>query len=127
MFCISYSLPEDIPNDATSILQHYYTALSQALINPVQVSQLLYSERCISETTLDEIETLESSLDDKKTTLLTAISTAVSSDHKKLKVLGTVLSKFEETRSLANEILSTYGKSYEYIIYTHYTSYCLAH
>ena len=115
MFCISYSLPEDIPKDASSILQHYYTALSQALIYPVQVSQLLYSKKCISERTLDEIETLEGMLDDKKTTLLTAISTAVSSDHKKLKVLVMVLSRFEEMRSLANKILIRYGKNYKYI------------
>ena len=75
------------------------------------MSQLLYSERCISEMTLDEIETLEVSLYNKKTSLLNSICTAVSSDHRKLKVLAIVLSKFEETSTLGNQILSAYGKN----------------
>ena len=103
--------PEQAPNEVSGILQHYYTALSQALIYPVQVSQLLYSERCISETTLDEVETLENSLNDKKIALLTAISTTVSSDHRKLKMLATTLNKFEEMRSIAHGILSECGKN----------------
>ena len=74
------------------------------------MSQLLYSEWCISERTLDEVETLESTLDNKKTTLLTAVCIAVSSDHRKLKVLATVLSKFEEMRLIGSKILRTYGK-----------------
>ena len=105
-----YIVPEQTPNEASGILQHHYAALSQTLIYPVQVSQLLYSEICISEITLDEIETLESSLDDKKTTLLNAISTAVSSDHQKLKILATTLSKFEEMRLLGDNIYSEYSE-----------------
>ena len=95
---------------ATAILQRHIDTLSQSLINPVKVSQFLFSERCISEETLDEMETSEESLDYKKTTLLSAIHTAISSDHKKLKVLATVLSKFEETQSLSERIISEYGK-----------------
>ena len=95
----------------TAILQRHIDTLSQSLINPVKVSQLLFSERCISEETLDEMEILERSLDEKKTTLLSAIHTAISSDCKKLKVLATVLSKFEETQSLSERIISEYGKS----------------
>ena len=107
---MSTNTVSEVPYKVSGILQHYYIALSQALIYPVQVSQLLYSERCISETTLDEVETLESSLNDKKTTLLTAISTTVSSDHRKLNVLATTLSKFEEMRLLGNNIHSEYGE-----------------
>ena len=92
-------------------LQSYLIILSQCLINPVKVSQLLFSERYISEETLDKMETLEGPLDEKKTTLLSAIHTEVSSDHKKLKVLATVLSKFEETQGLSERIISEYGKS----------------
>ena len=102
----------EVPNEASTILQHYYTALTQSLIYPVKVSQLLYSERCISERTLDDIETLESSADNKKTILLTAVHTAISSDHKNLKTFATVLSKFEETRALANKLCHEYGKYY---------------
>ena len=76
------------------------------------MSQLLYSERCISETTLDDIETLESSTDNMKTILLTAVRAAVFSDHKNLKTFAIVLSKFEETRALAKKLFSEYGKYY---------------
>ena len=95
------------------VLKSYLMVLSQCLINPVKVSQLLFSERCISEETLDEMETLEIEdiLDKKKTTLLSAIHTAISSDHKKLKMLATVLSKFEETKMLSQRIVKEYGKS----------------
>ena len=102
----------EVSNDASTILQHYYTALSQSLIYPVDVSQLLYSERCISERTLDEIETLESSPDNRKTILLTAVRAAVSLDHVMLKVFATVLSKFDETRVLANKLFSEYSEYY---------------
>ena len=95
----------EVSNEASTILQHYYTALSQSLIYPVDVSQLLYSEKCISERTLDEIETLESSADNKKTILLTAIHTAISLDLKALKTFATVLSKYEETKALANKLI----------------------
>ena len=82
------------------------------MIYPVDVSQLLYSERCISERTLDEMEILDCSLDEKKPILLTAICAAVSSDHKSLKILAKVLFKFEEMRSLGNKIFSEYSKNY---------------
>ena len=84
--------------------------MSQSLINPVKVSQLLFSEGCIGEETLDEIEMLEGTSDEKKTTLLSAIRTPVSSDSKKLKMLATVLSKFEETKDLSKTIFNEYGK-----------------
>ena len=101
--------------EATGILQCHTGTLSRSLINPVKVSQFLFSERCINEEIIDKMETLEGSLDEKKTTLLSAIHTAVSSDHKNLKVLATVLSKFEETKILSERIISEYGKNF-----THY-------
>ena len=91
-------------------LQSFIEEISQCLINPVKVSQLLFSVRCISEATLDKMESLKGTPDEKKTTLLSAIHTALSSDHKKLKVLTTVLSKFEETKMLSERIISEYGK-----------------
>ena len=91
-------------------LQSFIGEMSQCLINPVKVCQLLFSERCISEKTLDKMESLQGSPDEKKTTLLSAIHTVISSDHKKLKMLATVLSKFEETKILSERIISEYGK-----------------
>ena len=91
-------------------LQSFIREMSQSLINPIKVSQLLFSERCISEKTLDKMESLKRTQDEKKTTLLSAIHTAISSDHMKLKVLATVLSKFEEMKTLSERIISAYGK-----------------
>ena len=74
------------------------------------MSQLLYNKRCISEATLDGMERIDQSrsLDDKKTTLLTAIQETVSSDYRKLKDIATVLSDVEETRDIANRIMTEY-------------------
>ena len=96
---------------AVSILQRNIQSLNEALVSPVQVSQLLYCKRCISEATLDEMERIDEtrSLDDKKTTLLTAMQETVSSDYRKLKDIATVLSDVEETRDIANEIMIKYG------------------
>ena len=91
-------------------LQSFIGEMSQCLINPVKVSQLLFSERCISEKTLDKMEALKGTQDEKKTILLSAIHTAISSDHMKLKVLATVLSKFEEMKTLSERIINEYGK-----------------
>ena len=91
-------------------LQIYIDKLSKYHIDPVKVSQFLYSERCISEVTLDEIETLKGTLDEKKTTLLSAIQTSESSDHKKVNALARVLSKFEETKLLSDQIINDYGE-----------------
>uniref|UniRef100_A0A1X7SS75 Death domain-containing protein n=1 Tax=Amphimedon queenslandica TaxID=400682 RepID=A0A1X7SS75_AMPQE len=95
---------------AVSILQRNSQSLNEALVSPVQVSQLLYCKRCISEATLDEMERMDQgrSLDDKKTTLLTAIQETVSSDYRKLKDIATVLSDVEETRHIGNEIMTKY-------------------
>ena len=84
---------------------------AQILIHPVEIAQMLYSERCINEVTLDVVERLEGSLENKTTTLLSAIHTAVSFEHQNMRIFGTVLSKFEEMRSLGNKILTLCGKN----------------
>ena len=93
-----------LANEAIAILHCHNDTLSQCLINPVKVSQLLFSERYISEETLDKMESLQGSPYEKKTTLLFAIHSTISSDHKKLKVLATVLSMFEETKNYLREL-----------------------
>ena len=105
---------QSLANKATAILQCHNDTLSQCLINPVKVSQLLFSDRCIDEETLDKIETLKGTLDEKKTILLSAMHTTISSDYKKLKVLATVLSKFEETKMLSERIITEYGNKLTY-------------
>ena len=101
---------DSLSTEAIIILYHHNDTLSQSMINPVKVSQLLFSERCINEDTLDKMETMEGILDEKKTTLLSAIHTVISSDHKNLKMLATVLSKFEETKVLSERIISEYSE-----------------
>lgn len=76
----------------------------------MKMAQMLFSYKCISETTLNEVEILENSFDAKKRTLLSAISGVVSLDHKTLKVLATVLSKFEETRIFSHKLFNEYSK-----------------
>ena len=92
------------------LVERQIQSAGQVLIYPAQMSQLLYSERCITEVTLDEVETLEGEVDNKRKTLLSAVRNAVSSDHKNIKVLAKVLSDFEETRELADKLLNEYGK-----------------
>ena len=86
--------------------------LSQALLSPVQVSELLYSKRCVNETALDEMERMDPSmsLDDKRNILLTDIQKTVSSDYRKLKDIATVLSDVEEAKDIAYTIMTEYGK-----------------
>ena len=78
-------------------LQSFIGEMSQCLINPVKVSQLLFCERCISKEILVKKVSLQGFPDEKKTTLLFAIYTTISLDCKNLKVLPPSLSKFEDT------------------------------
>ena len=98
---------------ARSILQHCHSSFVQSLTSSslvISISQLLYAEECINERALDEIESPETSLDDKQKVLLVTIETTVFIDYKKLNVVATVLSKFGETKSIANSISSNCSK-----------------
>ena len=89
-------------------LKKYNQKLSQAL---VQASQLLYSEKCINEETLDEMENLEGTTEDKKTTLLKAIDESLSPSYEKLGKITSVMSRFKETKYLYEKITAQYGKN----------------
>ena len=98
---------------AHSILQHCHSSFVQSLTSSslvISISQLLYAEECINERALDEIESPETSPDDKQKVLLAAIETTVFIDYGKLNVVATVLSKFRETKSIANNIRSNWSK-----------------
>ena len=99
--------------EAHSILQHCHSSFVQSLTSSslvISISQLLYAEECINERALDEIESPETSLDDKQKVLLAAIETTVFIDYRKVNVVATVLSKFGETKSIANNISSNWSK-----------------
>ena len=74
---------------------------------PLEIVQMLYTEGVISKETLDEVTRLGGVLGDGP---LRALHTTVSEDLNKLKVLGSVLLKCEQTVTVANDILKGYGK-----------------
>ena len=74
---------------------------------PVEIVQMLYTERVISKETLDEVTRLGGVLGDGP---LRALCTTVYEDHGKLKVLANVLMKSEQTLLVAKDILKEYGK-----------------
>lgn len=94
---------------AERIFQKYFVKISEALLYPVDVCQLLYSLRCIGEKTLDEVESQEKSTEERKEILLRAIRLAVGFEPNRLKVLAHALSEFEETSRLADQLKSDCG------------------
>ena len=113
LFVIFYTI-DSLPNSAIAncIFQKHIDFLNQANFSPVQVCQLLYSKRCLSEATLNEIESecQKKSLNEKKAILLTAMQQAVSSDYRKLKDISLVLTGVDNIKDIANGMLTEYGK-----------------
>lgn len=100
-------------DETVSVLQ----PLNQALVSPVQVSQILYKEGYISSVTLDEMEKARQghggrSLDDKKLILLNAMQELVfsNSNYLRLKDIALVLSHYDETKEFALRMMAEYGK-----------------
>ena len=88
------------------MLQKHSDRIS-SLTLPVEIVQMLYTERVISKETLDEVNRLGGVLGDGP---LRAICTTVYEDPGKLKVLTSILLKSEQTVPIANDILKEYGK-----------------
>ena len=74
---------------------------------PVEIVQMLYTERVISKETLDEVNRLGGVLGDGP---LRALHTAVSEDPGKLKLFASVLLKSEQTILIGRDILKEFGK-----------------
>ena len=74
---------------------------------PLEIIQILYTERVISKETLDEVNRLGGVLGDGS---LRALCTTVSEEPNKLKVFLSVLLKSEQTVSIAKDILKEYRK-----------------
>jgi hypothetical protein len=72
----------------------------------VKICQILYSKRCVDESVLDEVESVE----DKMIALMGAIEKAVSDDHRKLYELAIVLYQIDETASVAEMIIRDYSE-----------------
>ena len=83
-----------------------HTDRLSSLILPVEIVQMLHTERVISKETLDEVNRLGSVLGEGP---LKALFTTVYEEPNKLKVFASVLLKSEETVVIAQDILKEYG------------------
>ena len=88
------------------MLQKYSDRISP-LILPLEIIQMLYTERVISKEILDEVNRLGGVLGDGS---LRALCTTVYEEPNKLKVFLSVLLKSEQTVSIAKDILKEYRK-----------------
>ena len=91
---------------ASQILQHYSDRISQVSLSDSCI-QLLYTKGLINEETQRKIERCGGSLSDS----LRELMITVSEDHSKLRSLGDILLKLEETKSVAQEMINDYGKN----------------
>ena len=88
------------------MLQKHSDTIS-SLTLPVNIVQMLYTERVISKETLDEANRLGGVLGDGP---LRALCTTVYKEPNKLKVLAGILLKSEQTVPIAKDILKEYRK-----------------
>ena len=91
---------------ASQLLQRYSVRLSQVVL-PEESVQLLHTEEVISKETVAKVESCGGLLAGDP---LVAICTTVAEDHYKLRVLATVFCRFDQTQSLAKELLDDCGK-----------------
>ena len=101
---------------ASQMLQKYLDRLSKVQF-PMQIFHILYMERVVAKQTFDEANKSEDVLAED---CFCALRDVVSEDHYKIKVLGSVLLKFEQTVLIGKDILKEYGKCWinlETIIY----------
>ena len=113
---IYYSFLEEMSTTAHQMLQKHLDTLSKVQF-PMQIFHILYMERVISKQTFDEAN---KSGDVVIEDCFCALCDVVSEDHNKIKVVGSVLLKFEQTVLIAKDILKEYGKYWinlETIIY----------
>ena len=106
-----YLLTDELSTPVCQMLQKHSDRISP-LILPVEIVQMLYTERVISKETLDEVSRLGGVLGDGP---LRALCTTVYEDPSKLKLFASVLLKSEQTIPIAKDILKEYGKYCIYI------------
>ena len=88
------------------MLQKHYDSLSPLTL-PIEIVQMLYTERVISKETLDEVNKLGGVLGDGP---LRALCTTVYEDPNKLKMFASILFKSEQTILIAQDIIKEFGK-----------------
>ena len=105
-----YLLTDQLSTPACEMLQKHSNRI-MPLTLPMEIIQMLYTEKVISKETLNEMNRLGGVLSDGP---LGALCTTVSKDPAKLKIFASVLMKSEQTISVAKNFLKEYGK-YQYI------------
>ena len=98
-FLIEFSTP------ACQMLQKHTDRFSPLTL-PVEIVNMLYTERVISKETLDEVNRLGGVLGDGP---LRALCTTVCEEPNKLKIFASILLKSEQTVVIAKDILKEYG------------------
>ena len=101
-----YSFLEEMSTTAHQMLQKHLDRLSNVQF-PMQIFHILYMERVISKQTFDEANKSEDVVIED---CFCALCDVVSEDHTKIKVVGSVLLKFEQTVLIAKDILKEYSK-----------------
>ena len=97
---------EELTTPSCQMLQKHSDRILPLTL-PVEIVQMLYTERVISKETLDEVNRLGGVLGDGP---LRALCTTVSEDPSKLKLFASVLLKSEQTVLIGQDILKEFGK-----------------
>ena len=90
---------------ACQMLQKHSDRISPHTL-PMEIVQMLYTERVISKEILDEVNRLGGVLGDGP---LRALCTTVYEDPSKLKLFASILLKSEQTVPVAKDLLKEYG------------------
>ena len=93
------------------VIQKHFESLPR-LVLPMKIIQMLFIEGLISKETFDELMRSGGVLTDGP---LRALSSTVSEDQNKLRVLAIILLKSENTVHIGQNILKEYGKWFVYI------------
>ena len=83
--------------------------MSEDVADPVKVAKLLQRENLIPVEVVTSI-VRNPSLSEQMKALLTSVQDAVSTDHRNLLIISTVLENVTGNESLANDILNDYSK-----------------
>ena len=97
---------EELTTPSCQMLQKHSDRILPLTL-PVEIVQMLYTERVISKETLDEVNRLGGVLGDGP---LRALCTTVYEDPSKLKLFASVLLKSEQTVLIGQDILKEFGK-----------------
>ena len=99
------------PRDsASNILRNHYGNLSLCLHNLINVAQILWEEKVISDSTLSVINGVGRSESEIKGVLFKAIRGAVHSNHHNLQIFANVLNRTTENLPFGYTILKDYGQ-----------------